>query len=441
ACRRRPGDPVRALPPVPRRRRAPLPRLPVRRTRDDRRCAAGADALAGTAPSSAPGLAFGRRGGAPRAARRRGARARARSRRAGRERRRLRLRPARSAARAGATGCRCRRRRRNRPSRAPRRSRARARRDECAADPACRDGGAADSAPPRPRRRLRGGRRRRGSRDGARHAAAGRAARARRHPERRPNLVRRVGRAAQGIDDHPLPADARAPPRARDRPRGAARRRARLARQRAVPALARRRGVRGASRTARSEGRRRTVSGRRYTVGVDFGTESGRAVLVDCADGRELATTVYPYANGVIDERLPEPNAHVELEPDWALQDPADYLRTLEHVVPAVLAEARVDPGDVIGIGIDFTACTMLPTSSDGTPLCLLDDLRSQPHAWVKLWKHHAAQSEADRINEVAAERSEPWLPRYGGKISSEWFFAKTLQILDEAPAVYARAD
>ena len=79
-------------------------------------------------------------------------------------------------------------------------------------------------------------------------------------------------------------------------------------------------------------------------------------MLVDCADGRELATTVYPYANGVIDERLPEPHAHVELEPDWALQDPQDYLRALEHTVPAVLAEAHVDPGEVIGIGIDFTA-------------------------------------------------------------------------------------
>jgi len=179
----------------------------------------------------------------------------------------------------------------------------------------------------------------------------------------------------------------------------------------------------------------------RYTVGVDFGTESGRAVLVDVADGRELATAVYPYANGVMDEHLPAPLDHVVLEPDWALQDPEDYLRTFEHAVPAVLAEAGVDPGDVIGVGIDFTACTMLPTTADGTPLCLLDELRANPHSWVKLWKHHAAQPEADRINAVAAERGEPWLPRYGGRISSEWFFAKTLQILDEAPEIYARAD
>ena len=95
----------------------------------------------------------------------------------------------------------------------------------------------------------------------------------------------------------------------------------------------------------------------------------------------------------------------------------------------------------MIGIGIDFTSCTMLPTTADGTPLCLLEELRDEPHAWVKLWKHHAAQPEADRINAVAAERGEPWLARYGGKISSEWFFAKALQILDEAPELYDRAE
>ncbi|HVM57972.1 MAG TPA: ribulokinase [Gaiellaceae bacterium] len=182
------------------------------------------------------------------------------------------------------------------------------------------------------------------------------------------------------------------------------------------------------------------MSRQTYAIGIDFGTESGRAVLVDCADGRELGVSVYPYRHGVIDEQLPEPDADVRLEPDWALQDPEDYVRTFREAVPALLAETGVDPADVVGVGIDFTACTMLPTLADGTPLCVLDDLRREPHAWVKLWKHHAAQPEADRINAVAAERGEPWLARYGGRISSEWFFAKSLQILDEAPEVYDRA-
>jgi L-ribulokinase len=179
----------------------------------------------------------------------------------------------------------------------------------------------------------------------------------------------------------------------------------------------------------------------RYAIGVDFGTESGRAVLIDVADGRQLATAVYPYRNGVIDHTLPVSGAPVALEPDWALQDPEDYIRTFQATVPDVLRRSGVAPRDVIGLGIDFTACTMLPTKADGTPLCVLPEWRAEPHAWVKLWKHHAGQPEADRINQVAAETAQPWLDRYGGKISSEWFFSKALQILDEAPAVYAAAD
>ncbi|HUS15593.1 MAG TPA: ribulokinase [Chloroflexia bacterium] len=177
----------------------------------------------------------------------------------------------------------------------------------------------------------------------------------------------------------------------------------------------------------------------KYTIGVDFGTESGRALLVEVATGRELASSVHVYANGVIDERLPETGAR--LPPDWALQDPHDYLEVFRHALPAVLRASGVDPADVIGVGIDFTACTMLPATADGTALCSLPAWRGHPHAWVKLWKHHAAQPQADRINAVARERGEPWLPLYGGKISSEWFFAKALQILEEAPAVYAAAD
>jgi L-ribulokinase len=179
----------------------------------------------------------------------------------------------------------------------------------------------------------------------------------------------------------------------------------------------------------------------RYSIGVDFGTESGRAILVDVTDGRQLATAVHPYANGVIDRRLPLGGVDVLLPPDWALQDPEDYLEVFRHTIPAVLLESGVNPAQVVGIGIDFTACTMLPVKADGTPLSALPELRANPHAWVKLWKHHAAQPEADRINAVAAATGEAWLARYGGRISSEWFFSKALQILDEAPEVYAAAD
>src|SRR5215216_3482780 len=158
----------------------------------------------------------------------------------------------------------------------------------------------------------------------------------------------------------------------------------------------------------------------KYTIGIDFGTESGRALLVDVSNGRELATSVHLYANGVIDEKLPE--SGLRLEPDWALQDPNDYLEVFKQTIPAVLKESGVNPADVIGLGVDFTACTMMPTKADGTPLCFLPEWRVHPHAWVKLWKHHAAQPEADRINETARAMGQEWLDRYGGRISSEWF-------------------
>src|SRR5450755_216546 len=176
----------------------------------------------------------------------------------------------------------------------------------------------------------------------------------------------------------------------------------------------------------------------KYAIGVDFGTESGRAVLVDVTSGRELASSVHQYAHGVIDRTLP--GTTITLGHDWALQDPNDYLEVYKHAIPAVLAESGVHADDVIGIGIDFTACTMLPTTADGTPLCFLPEWRANPHAWVKLWKHHAAQPEANRLNQIAEEQSYTFLERYGGKISSEWFFPKAWQILDEAPEVYAAA-
>ncbi|HET6444139.1 MAG TPA: ribulokinase [candidate division Zixibacteria bacterium] len=181
------------------------------------------------------------------------------------------------------------------------------------------------------------------------------------------------------------------------------------------------------------------MSNNKYAVGVDFGTLSGRAVLVDVADGHEIATAVHYYSNGVIDRLLPE--MEVYLEPDWALQDPMDYIEVFKNAIPAVMKQSGVDPKEIIGIGIDFTACTMLPTKADGTPLCALPAWREKPHAWVKLWKHHAAQPEANKLNETAERLGYSFLDRYGGKISSEWFFPKVWQILNEAPEVYDAAD
>jgi L-ribulokinase len=176
-----------------------------------------------------------------------------------------------------------------------------------------------------------------------------------------------------------------------------------------------------------------------YTVGVDYGTLSGRAVVVRVADGAEVGTAVHEYRHGVIERALPATGEL--LPPDWALQDPQDYVDVLGDAVPRAVAEAGIDPASVIGIGTDFTACTVLPTLSDGTPLCRLPELAGRPHAYAKLWKHHAAQPQADRITDLAHARGEPWIGRYGGKISSEWEFAKALQMLEEDPEVYARTD
>jgi len=176
-----------------------------------------------------------------------------------------------------------------------------------------------------------------------------------------------------------------------------------------------------------------------YVVGVDFGTLSGRALVVRVSDGREMGSAVHSYTHGVMDRTLAATGA--PLPPDWALQDPQDYIDVLRDAVPKAISASGVAPEQVVGIATDFTACTVLPVLADGTPLCRDDRFRDRPHAYVKLWKHHAAQSHAERINSLAAARGEKWLPRYGGRISSEWEFAKGLQLLEEDPEVYAATE
>ncbi|WP_420976384.1 ribulokinase [Bacillus vallismortis] len=176
-----------------------------------------------------------------------------------------------------------------------------------------------------------------------------------------------------------------------------------------------------------------------YTIGVDFGTLSGRAVLVHVETGEELAAAVKEYRHAVIDTVLPK-TGH-KLPRDWALQDPADYLEVLETTIPALLEQTGVEPKDIIGIGIDFTACTILPVDRTGQPLCMLPEYEEEPHSYVKLWKHHAAQKHADRLNQIAEEEGEAFLQRYGGKISSEWMIPKVMQIAEEAPHIYEAAD
>jgi len=183
----------------------------------------------------------------------------------------------------------------------------------------------------------------------------------------------------------------------------------------------------------------RFEDGETYVVGVDFGTLSGRALVARVRDGEVLASSVLAYPHGVIDGVLP--GTGEVLPPDWALQVPTDYVQVLRTAVPQAVQAAGIDPAQVIGIATDFTACTMVPALADGTALCEDGRFASRPHAFAKLWRHHSPQPQADRINAVAAERGETWLPRYGGFISSEWEFAKGLEMLEGAPDVYAAMD
>lgn len=176
----------------------------------------------------------------------------------------------------------------------------------------------------------------------------------------------------------------------------------------------------------------------KFSIGVDFGSLSGRAVLVNVENGQELADAVLDYPHAVMDSELPD---GTKLGVDWALQHPQDYLDVLSTTIPQVMEKAGVVAEDVIGLGIDFTACTVLPVKADGTPLCFLEEYQSNPHAYIKLWKHHAAQKHANKLNETAEQMGETFLKRYGGKISSEWMVPKVWQILEEDEALYHDMD
>ena len=178
-----------------------------------------------------------------------------------------------------------------------------------------------------------------------------------------------------------------------------------------------------------------------YTLGLDFGTLSVRALIVDARDGRTVAEAVSEYAHGVMDSALPD---GTPLPPRFALQHPQDYLDSMTAAIRKALAAAHtaegITPEDIAALGVDFTACTMLPVDGTGTPLCLDPAFAADPHAYVKLWKHHGATCEADEINALAAARGESWLPSYGGTVSCEWMLPKILETLRKAPAVFEAA-
>lgn len=178
---------------------------------------------------------------------------------------------------------------------------------------------------------------------------------------------------------------------------------------------------------------------KKYVIGLDYGTLSGRAVVVDCENGEVLSSSVKNYAHGVMSEELP--TGKKLPAGDWALEAPEDYIDVLVTTVTDAVKKSGVAKEDIIGMGMDFTSCTILPIDKDMRPLCSAEEFKDEPHAYVKLWKHHGAQPQADRITELLEKRGEINKPQYGGKISSELMLPKILQIVEEAPEVYQAAD
>lgn len=178
---------------------------------------------------------------------------------------------------------------------------------------------------------------------------------------------------------------------------------------------------------------------KKFTIGIDFGTQAAQAILVDVNNGKLAASSLSKYAHGVITKKLP--NSSVELEPGWALQHPKDYLNALKRTVTKLLSDSQIAAEQVIGIGVSFPGSTLIPTTGDGTPLALLEAYKEDPHAWPKHWKHSTADTQADQLTKIALDRFETFLDRYGGSISPEWFFPKAWQIFNESASIYHAAD
>ena len=176
----------------------------------------------------------------------------------------------------------------------------------------------------------------------------------------------------------------------------------------------------------------------KYVIGLDYGTLSARAVLVSVGRGEVAAESIYPYPHGILNTIS---GGDGELPVDFALQEIDDYVEAMYETIRTVVKQSGCRAEDVIGIGIDATSSTFLPLTKSGTPLCKTEQFRTNPHAWLKLWKHHGAQEEADRMTELAAGRQEKFLMRCGGKVNAEWMLPKLTEIVLKAPDVYEAAD
>ncbi|MBQ3183992.1 MAG: ribulokinase [Clostridia bacterium] len=177
----------------------------------------------------------------------------------------------------------------------------------------------------------------------------------------------------------------------------------------------------------------------KYSIGIDFGTLSGRAILVDISDANTVAEATLEYKHGVMDEYLCD--SRIKLPADYALQHPRDYIDVIEYCIPEIIKKSGVHNSDIIGIGVDFTSCTVIPTFCDGTPLCFSEKFNDVPDAYVKLWKDHSSLPYAEKLTELAKIEGLEFINRYGGAVSSEWLIPKIMHIADKSPDVYNDAE
>jgi len=176
---------------------------------------------------------------------------------------------------------------------------------------------------------------------------------------------------------------------------------------------------------------------KQFVIGLDFGTLSVRALLIDVKNGKVVCDSVSEYRHGVIDGELP---SGTKLPEHFALQIPSDYMESLYAVIKGVMTKSAAEPDSIHAIGIDFTSCTVLPYTKGYVPLCEVDKYKNEPHAYAKLWKHHAAQPEAEELTQKA-KAFGGILDAYGDKFSSEALFPKILEIIRHAPDVFDDAE
>ncbi|MBO4887890.1 MAG: ribulokinase [Firmicutes bacterium] len=175
-----------------------------------------------------------------------------------------------------------------------------------------------------------------------------------------------------------------------------------------------------------------------YTIGIDFGTLSARAVIVDVLTGEIVSSASADYAHGVLSRELPD---GTPIEPESALQAPGDYIQALVGSVKEAVGLSGLMAEEIIGVGIDATSCTILPVDAAGEPMAFHEVYRSQPQAYIKMWKHHGAAPYAEKLTQAAKEACPDLLARFGGNISAESLFPRMWEMKEKAKRLFTEMD